>query len=161
MANPLTYKGLCYKTFKYEGQLNKEKVMYNNMFSKLVNKCKNLSYGSVRNKSPETRLRLIMDNVEKINAINVAVPGTAKARIARSEELRVAAVAKCWEYYNMVLARVDSMKDEAWNNAMWNSAKGEMEYDNVYFYGTSNELDEYVGSELSGENSVTKVVRYE
>jgi hypothetical protein len=135
--------------------------MYNNMFSKLVNKCKNLSYGSVRNKSPETRLRLIMDNVEKINAINVAVPGTAKARIARSEELRVAAVAKCWEYYNMVLARVDSTKDEAWNGAVWNSAKGEMEYDNVYFYGTSNELDEYVGSELSGENSVTKVVRYE
>jgi hypothetical protein len=29
MANPLTYKGLCYKTFKYEEQLNKEKVMYN------------------------------------------------------------------------------------------------------------------------------------
>ena len=135
--------------------------MKNNMFSKLVNKCKNLSYASVRTKSPETRLRLIMDNVEKINAINVAVPGTAKARIARSEELRVAAVAKCWEYYNMVLARVDSTKDESWNNAMWNSEKGEMEYDSLYFYGSSNELDEYVGSELSGENSVTKVVRYE
>ena len=161
MANPLTYKGLRYKTFKYEEQLNKEKVMYNNMFSKLVNKCKNLSYGSVRNKSFETRLRLIMNNVEKINAININVSGVNKARIARSEELRVAAVAKCWEYYNMVLARVDSMKDEAWNNAMWNSEKGEMEYDNVYFYGSSNELDEYVGSELSGENSVTKVVRYE
>ncbi len=29
MANPLTYKGLCYKVFKYEEQLNKEKVMYN------------------------------------------------------------------------------------------------------------------------------------
>ena len=135
--------------------------MYNNMFSKLVNKCKNLSYGSVRNKSPETRLRLIMDNVEKINAINVAVPGTAKARVARSEELRSEATSKCWEYYNMVLARVDSTKDEAWNGAVWNSAKGEMEYDNVYFYGTSNELDEYVGSELSGENSMKKVVRYE
>ena len=161
MANPLIYKGLRYKTFKYEEQLNKEKVMYNNMFSKLVNKCKNLSYGSVRNKSPETRLRLIMNNVEKINAININVSGVNKARIARSEELRVAAVAKCWEYYNMVLARVDSMKDEAWNGGVWNSAKGEMEYDNVYFYGSSNELDEYVGSELSGENSVTKVVRYE
>ena len=29
MANPLTYKGLCYKVIKYEEQLNKEKVMYN------------------------------------------------------------------------------------------------------------------------------------
>ena len=27
MANLLTYKGLRYKTFKYEEQLNKEKVM--------------------------------------------------------------------------------------------------------------------------------------
>jgi len=135
--------------------------MYNNMFSKLVNKCKNLSYASVRNKSPETRLRLIMNNIEKINAINVAVPGTAKARVARSEELRSEATAKCWEYYNMVLKRVDSMKDEAWNGGIWNSEKGEMEYDSLYFYGSSNELDEYVGSELSGENSVTKVVRYE
>ena len=161
MANPLTYKGLCYKVIKYEEQLNKEKVMYNNMFSKLVNKCKNLSYASVRTKSPETRLRLIMNNIEKINAINVAVPGTAKARVARSEELRSEATAKCWEYYNMVLKRVDSMKDEAWNGGVWNSERGEMEYDNVYFYGSSNELDEYVGSELSGENSVTKVVRYE
>ena len=161
MANPLTYKGLCYKVFKYEEQLNKEKVMKFNMFSKLVNKCKNLSYASVRTKSPETRLRLIMNNIEKINAINVAVPGTAKARVARSEELREIAIAKCWEYYNMVLKRVDSMSDESWNNAMWNSEKGEMEYDNVYFYGSSNELDEYVGSELSGENSVTKVVRYD
>jgi len=135
--------------------------MYNNMFSKLVNKCKNLSYASVRNKSFETRLRLIMNNIEKINAINVAVPGTAKARVARSEELRSEATAKCWEYYNMVLKRVDSMKDEAWNGGIWNSEKGEMEYDSLYFYGSSNELDEYVGSELSGENSVTKVVRYE
>lgn len=132
-----------------------------NMFSKLVNKCKNLSYASVRTKSPETRLRLIMNNIEKINAINVAVPGTAKARVARSEELRAEATAKCWEYYNMVLKRVDSMKDEAWNGGIWNSEKGEMEYDSLYFYGSSNELDEYVGSELSGENSVTKVVRYE
>ena len=161
MANPLTYKGLCYKVIKYEEQLNKEKVMKYNMFSKLVNKCKNLSYASVRTKSPETRLRLIMNNIEKINAINVAVPGTAKARVARSEELRAEATAKCWEYYNMVLKRVDSMKDEAWNGGIWNSEKGEMEYDSLYFYGSSNELDEYVGSELSGENSVTKVVRYE
>ena len=53
------------------------------------------------------------------------------------------------------------MSDESWNNGMYNNATGEMEYDNVYFYGSSNELDEYVGSELSGENSVTKVVRYE
>ena len=113
MANPLIYKGLRYKTFKYERQLNKEKVMYNNMFSKLVNKCKNLSYASVRTKSPETRLRLIMNNIEKINAINVAVPGTAKARVARSEELRSEATSKCWEYYNMVLKRVDSMSDES------------------------------------------------
>ena len=132
-----------------------------NMFSKLVNKCKNLSYASVRTKSPETRLRLIMNNIEKINAINVAVPGTAKARVARSEELRAEATAKCWEYYNMVLKRVDSMSDESWNGGVWNSEKGEMEYDSLYFYGSSNELDEYVGSELSGENSVTKVVRYE
>ena len=135
--------------------------MKNNMFSKLVNKCKNLSYASVRTKSPETRLRLIMNNIEKINAINVAVPGTAKARVARSEELRAEATAKCWEYYNMVLKRVDSMSDESWNGGVWSSEKGEMEYDSLYFYGSSNELDEYVGSELSGENSVTKVVRYE
>ena len=132
-----------------------------NRFSGLIYKCKNLSYASVRNKSPETRLRLIMDNIEKINAVNLSLGNAKKSEVAVTEGLRGEAIAKCWEYYNMVLSRVDSMSDESWNNGMYNNATGEMEYDNVYFYGTSNELDEYVGSELSGENSVTKVVRYE
>ena len=133
-----------------------------NRFSGLIYKCKNLSYASVRNKSPETRLRLIMDNIEKINAIDLTLGYRVdKNKAAVTEGLREEAIAKCWEYYNMVLSRVDSTKDESWNGAKWNSAKGVMEYDNVYFYGTSNELDEYVGAELSGENSVTKVVRYE
>ena len=132
-----------------------------NRFSGLIYKCKNLSYASVRNKSPETRLRLIMDNIEKINAVNLSLGNAKKSEVAVTEGLREEAIAKCWEYYNMVLSRVDSTKDESWNNAKWNSAKGVMEYDNVYFYGTSNELDEYVGAELSGENSVTKVVRYD
>ncbi len=132
-----------------------------NRFSGLIYKCKNLSYASVRNKSPETRLRLIMDNIEKINAVNLSLGNAKKSEVAVTEGLREEAIAKCWEYYNMVLSRVDSTKDESWNGAKWNSAKGVMEYDNVYFYGTSNELDEYVGAELSGENSVTKVVRYD
>ena len=84
--------------------------MKNNMFSKLVNKCKNLSYASVRTKSPETRLRLIMNNIEKINAINVAVPGTAKARVARSEELRSEATSKCWDSYPSICSVVKSNK---------------------------------------------------
>ena len=132
-----------------------------NRFSGLIYKCKNLSYASVMNKSPETRLRLIMDNIEKINAVNLTLGNAKKSEIVVTEGLREEAIAKCWEYYNMVLARVDSAKDESWNGAVWNSAKGVMEYDNVYFYGTSNELDDYVGAELSGSNSMTKVIRYD
>jgi len=133
--------------------------MKNNMFSKLVNRCKVLSYASAGTKSPETKLRLIMDCVEKMNSINVAVPGTAKARIARSEELRLEAIAKAWEYYYVVLSRIDSTKDESMNNAKWNSAKKCMEYDEVYFYGDC--FEDFVGAEMSGENSMKKVVRYE
>ena len=132
-----------------------------NRFSKLVNRCKVLSYASARTKSPETKMRLIMNCVEKINAIDLTLGNAKNFEVVVTERLREEAIAKCWEYYAKVLKFVDSTKDESWNNAKWNSAKGVMEYDNVYFYGSSNELDEYVGSELSGENSMKKVVRYD
>ena len=132
-----------------------------NRFSKLVNRCKVLSYASARTKSPETKMRLIMNCVEKINAIDLSLGNAKKSEVEVTESLRGEAIAKCWEYYAKVLKFVDSTKDESWNGAVWNSAKGEMEYDNIYFYGSSNELDDYVGAELSGSNSMTKVIRYD
>ena len=133
--------------------------MKNNRFTKLINKCKNLSYASMRTASPETKMRLIMNNIEKINAVNVELGTSDAVVIERLSRLREEAIAKCWEYYNMVLKRVDSTKDESWNNAKWNSSKNAFDYDEVYFYGDC--FEDFIGAEMSGENSMTKVVRYD
>ena len=130
-----------------------------NRFTKLINKCKNLSYASMRTASPETKMRLIMNNIEKINAINLTLGNAKKSEIEVTEALRGEAIAKCWEYYSMVLKRVDSTKDESWNNAKWNSSKNAFDYDEVYFYGDC--FEDFIGAEMSGENSMTKVVRYD
>ena len=130
-----------------------------NRFTKLINKCKNLSYASMRTASPETKMRLIMNNIEKINAINLTLGNAKKSEIEVTEALREEAIAKCWEYYSMVLKRVDSTKDESWNNAKWNSSKNAFDYDEVYFYGDC--FEDFIGAEMSGENSMTKVVRYD
>lgn len=130
-----------------------------NRFTKLINKCKNLSYASMRTASPETKMRLIMNNIEKINAINLTLGNAKKSEIEVTEGLREEAIAKCWEYYSMVLKRVDSTKDESWNNAKWNSSKNAFDYDEVYFYGDC--FEDFIGAEMSGENSMTKVIRYD
>jgi hypothetical protein len=131
-----------------------------NRFTKLINKCKNLSYASMRTASPETKMRLIMNNIEKINAIDLTLGYRVdKNKVAVTEGLREEAIAKCWKYYSMVLNRVDSTKDESWNNAKWNSSKNAFDYDEVYFYGDC--FEDFIGAEMSGENSMTKVVRYD
>ena len=133
--------------------------MKKNRFTGLINKCKNLSYASMRTASPETKMRLIMNNIEKINAVNIELGTSDSVVIERLSRLREEAIAKCWKYYSMVLNRVDSTKDEAWNGARWNSSKNAFDYDEIYFYGDC--FEDFIGAEMSGENSMTKVVRYD
>ena len=109
--------------------------------------------------SPQVKLTRIMDLIEKAEAVNLKLGSPAKSYLIRSEELRAEAIAAMWDIYYNVLKYVRSTEDESWNNRQFNNATGTWESDNVAFWGDG--FEDYVGAELHGSNSVTKVVRYD
>ena len=109
--------------------------------------------------SPQVKLTRIMDLIEKAQNVNLKLGGVRADRVARGEVLRAEAIAAMWDVYNNVLKYVRSTEDESWNNRQYNNATGNWESENVAFWGDG--FEEYVGAELHGSNSVTKVVRYD
>jgi len=130
-----------------------------NRFAHFVKTASDLDNRLKRDLSPQVKLSRIMDLIEKAQAVNLNLGSPAKSYLIRSEELRAEAIAAMWDIYYNVLKYVRSTEDESWNNYRLNNATGEFESDNVAFWG--DDFEDYVGAELHGSNSVTKVVRYD
>ena len=132
---------------------------YANRFSHLVKTASDLDNRLKRDLSPQVKLSRIMDLIEKAQNVNLKLGGVRAERVARGEALRAEAIAAMWAIYYNVLKYVRSTEDESWNNRQFNNATGTWESDNVAFWGDG--FEDYVGAELHGSNSVTKVVRYD
>jgi len=132
---------------------------YANRFSHFVKTASLYDNRLKRDLSPQVKLTRIMELIEKAQSVNLKLGGVSAVRVARGEVLRAEAIAAMWATYYNVLKYVNSMSDESWNNYRLNGATGEFESDSVAFWGDG--FEEYVGAELHGSNSVTKVVRYD
>ena len=130
-----------------------------NRFAHFVKTASDLDNRLKRDLSPQVKLSRIMDLIEKAESVNLKLGSPAKSYLIRSEELRAEAIAAMWAIYYNVLKYVRSTEDESWNNRQFNNATGTWESDNVAFWGDG--FEEYVGAELHGSSSVTKVVRYD
>ena len=130
-----------------------------NRFAHFVKTASDLDNRLKRDLSPQVKLSRILDLIEKAQNVNLKLGSPAKSYLIRSEELRAEAIAAMWDIYYNVLKYVNSMRDESWNNYRLNNSTGEFESDTVAFWGDG--FEEYVGAELHGSNSVTKVVRYD
>ena len=130
-----------------------------NRFAHFVKTASDLDNRLKRDLSPQVKLSRILDLIEKAQNVNLKLGSPAKSYLIRSEELRAEAIASMWDIYYNVLKYVNSMRDESWNNYRLNNSTGEFESDTVAFWGDG--FEEYVGAELHGSNSVTKVVRYD
>ena len=109
--------------------------------------------------SPQVKLSRIMDLIEKAQAVNLNVGRVRAERVARGEVLREEAISAMWAIYYNVLKYVRTTEDESWNGYRYDNATGEGSSDPVTHYGDC--FEDYVGAELHGSNSVTKVVRYD
>tara|TARA_B110000902_G_scaffold250235_1_gene309215 strand:- start:109 stop:516 length:408 start_codon:yes stop_codon:yes gene_type:complete len=130
-----------------------------NRFAHFVKTASDLDNRLKRDLSPQVKLSRIMDLIEKAESVNLKLGSPAKSYLIRSEELRAEAIEAMWAIYYNVLKYVRSTEDESWNNRQFNNATGTWESDNVAFWGDG--FEDYVGAELHGSNSVTKVVRYD
>ena len=130
-----------------------------NRFAHFVKTARDLDTRFMRDLSPQVKLTRIMDLIEKAQNVNLKLGGVRADRVARGEVLRDEAIAAMWDIYYNVLKYVRSTEDESWNNRQFNNATGTWESDNVAFWGDG--FEDYVGAELHGSNSVTKVVRYD
>ena len=130
-----------------------------NRFAHFVKTASDLDNRLKRDLSPQVKLSRIMELIEKAESVNLKLGSPAKSYLIRSEELRAEAIAAMWGIYYNVLKYVRSTEDESWNNRQFNNATGTWESDNVAFWGDG--FEDYVGAELHGSNSVTKVVRYD
>ena len=132
---------------------------YANRFSHLVKTASDLDNRLKRDLSPQVKLSRIMDLIEKAQNVNLKLGGVRAERVARGEALRAEAIAAMWDIYYNVLKYVRTTEDESWNNYRYDNATGEGSSDPVTHYGDC--FEDYVGAELHGSNSVTKVVRYD
>tara|TARA_R110000744_G_scaffold48135_1_gene105490 strand:- start:598 stop:1005 length:408 start_codon:yes stop_codon:yes gene_type:complete len=130
-----------------------------NRFAHFVKTASDLDNRLKRDLSPQVKLSRIMELIEKAESVNLKLGSPAKSYLIRSEELRAEAIEAMWAIYYNVLKYVRSTEDESWNNRQFNNATGTWESDNVAFWGDG--FEDYVGAELHGSNSVTKVVRYD
>ena len=130
-----------------------------NRFAHFVKTASDLDTRFMRDLSPQVKLSRIMDLIEKAQNVNLKLGGVRADRVARGEVLRSEAIAAMWDIYYNVLKYVRSTEDESWNNRQYNNATGTWESENVAFWGDG--FEDYVGAELHGSNSVTKVVRYD
>ena len=130
-----------------------------NRFAHFVKTASDLDNRLKRDLSPQVKLSRIMDLIEKAQAVNLNIGRVRAERVARGEALRAEAIATMWDIYYNVLKHVRSTEDESWNNRQFNNATGTWESDSVAFWGDG--FEDYVGAELHGANSVTKVVRYD
>jgi len=130
-----------------------------NRFAHFVKTASDLDNRLKRDLSPQVKLSRILDLIEKAQNVNLKLGSPAKSYLIRLEELRAEAIASMWDIYYNVLKYVNSMRDESWNNYRLNNSTGEFESDTVAFWGDG--FEEYVGAELHGSSSVTKVVRYD
>ena len=130
-----------------------------NRFAHFVKTASDLDTRFMRDLSPQVKLSRIMDLIEKEQNVNVKLGGVRADRVARGEVLREEAISAMWAIYYNVLKYVRSTEDESWNNRQFNNATGTWESDSVAFWGDG--FEDYVGAELHGSNSVTKVVRYD
>lgn len=130
-----------------------------NRFAHFVKTASDLDTRFMRDLSPQVKLSRIMDLIEKAQNVNLKLGGVRADRVARGEVLREEAISAMWAIYYNVLKYVRSTEDESWNNRQFNNATGTWESDSVAFWGDG--FEDYVGAELHGSNSVTKVVRYD
>ena len=130
-----------------------------NRFAHFVKTARGVDSVLSKRLSPQVKLSRIMDLIEKAQNVNLKLGGVRAERVARGEALRAEAIAAMWDIYYNVLKYVRSTEDESWNNRQFNNATGTWESDNVAFWGDG--FEDYVGAELHGSNSVTKVVRYD
>lgn len=130
-----------------------------NRFAHFVKTARGVDSTLSKRLSPQVKLSRIMDLIEKAQAVNLNLGSPAKSYLIRSEELRAEAIATMWDIYYNVLKYVRSTEDESWNNYRYDNATGEGSSDPVTHYGDC--FEDYVGAELHGSNSVTKVVRYD
>ena len=132
---------------------------YVNRFSHFVKTARGVDSLLSKRLSPQVKLTRIMDLIEKAQNVNLKLGGVRADRVARGEVLRGEAIATMWDICYNVLKHVNSTEDESWNNYRYDNATGEGSSDPVTHYGDC--FEDYVGAELHGSNSVTKVVRYD
>ena len=130
-----------------------------NRFAHFVKTARGVDSVLSKRLSPQVKLSRIMDLIEKAQAVNLNVGRVRAERVARGEVLREEAISAMWTIYYNVLKYVRTTEDESWNNRQFNNATNTWESDNVAFWGDG--FEDYVGAELHGSNSVTKVVRYD